>query len=160
MKTKIIAKVNNADIIASSDSRYVAVKPICEALGINHEAQYEKIKDHPILSPLVKMIKTTSRDGKRYKMFCLPLDHILIWLLSINFRNVQTGSRRAVLVTQMELYYTIFRRIQLTAPLQERIAADSDRLKEIADQEGRIRSLGRELEDEKRRLIELKSFYG
>ena len=44
METKLIAKVNNVDIIATSDEQLVAIKPICEALGIDYKVQWQKIK--------------------------------------------------------------------------------------------------------------------
>lgn len=39
MTTSIIARVNNVDIMSISDERLVPIKPICEALGIDSEAQ-------------------------------------------------------------------------------------------------------------------------
>lgn len=43
MTTSIIARVNNVDIMSISDERLVPIKPICEALGIDSEAQRQKI---------------------------------------------------------------------------------------------------------------------
>lgn len=37
MDTKIIARVNNVDILSTSDEQLVAIRPICEALGIDPE---------------------------------------------------------------------------------------------------------------------------
>ena len=34
METKTIAKVNNVDIVSTNDEQMVAIKPICEALGM------------------------------------------------------------------------------------------------------------------------------
>lgn len=39
METKIIAKVNNVDIVATSDEQLVPIRPICEALGIDANGQ-------------------------------------------------------------------------------------------------------------------------
>lgn len=35
MKTKIITRVNNVDIVSTSDEQLVPIRPICEALGID-----------------------------------------------------------------------------------------------------------------------------
>lgn len=43
METKIIARVNNVDIVSTSDEQSIAIKPICEALGISDRAQRAKI---------------------------------------------------------------------------------------------------------------------
>ena len=46
MKTKTIARVNNVAILAGNDSeKLVPIKPICEALGIDDDAQRRKIQD-------------------------------------------------------------------------------------------------------------------
>ena len=39
METKIIARVNNVDIVSTSDEQMVPIRPICEALGIAYERQ-------------------------------------------------------------------------------------------------------------------------
>ena len=43
METKTIAKVNNVDIVSTNDEQMVAIKPICEALGIDYKVQWQKI---------------------------------------------------------------------------------------------------------------------
>lgn len=45
METKIIARVNNVDIVSTSDEQLVPLRPICEALGIAFERQTAKIKN-------------------------------------------------------------------------------------------------------------------
>lgn len=35
METKIITRVNNVDIVSTSDEQLVPIHPICEALGID-----------------------------------------------------------------------------------------------------------------------------
>ena len=46
-----VAKVNNVEIlIIEGDEKRVAVKPICDALGIASNKQIERIKEDPILS--------------------------------------------------------------------------------------------------------------
>ena len=45
MNTKTIVRVNNVDIIATSDEQLIAIRPICEALGIDYSRQLKKIKD-------------------------------------------------------------------------------------------------------------------
>ena len=43
MNTKIIARVNGVDILSTSDEQFVAIRPICEALGIDPEGQRQRI---------------------------------------------------------------------------------------------------------------------
>ena len=39
METKTIVRVNNVDIIATSDEQMIAIRPICEALGLTQTAK-------------------------------------------------------------------------------------------------------------------------
>ena len=50
MNTKIIARVNNVDILSTGDEQFVAIRPICEALGVDPEGQRQRIERDEILS--------------------------------------------------------------------------------------------------------------
>lgn len=89
MKTRTIARVNNVDIIATSDEQLVAIKPICEALGIDYKVQWQKIKDDEDLSSVMVLSTTTGADGKQYEMCCLPVEFIFGWIFTVNPKNVK-----------------------------------------------------------------------
>lgn len=111
MNTKIITRVNNVDIVSTSDEQLVAIKPICEALGIDSSVQYQKIKEHPILSSFWSLSPLTGKDGKEYKMFCLPSIYIFVWLFTINSKNVNKSASPNVIKFQetfMELSFNVF----------------------------------------------------
>ena len=61
METKTIAKVNNVDIVSTNDEQMVAIKPICEALGIDYKVQWQKIKDDEDLSA---QLQPMEKNGK------------------------------------------------------------------------------------------------
>lgn len=65
MDTKIIARVNNVDILSTSDEQLVAIRPICEALGIDPEGQRQRIERDEILGPTTCIIKAVGKDGKK-----------------------------------------------------------------------------------------------
>ena len=71
METKTIVRVNNVDIIATSDEQMIAIRPICEALGIDYSRQLKKIKDDADLGSVVGVTPTTGADGKQYEMYCI-----------------------------------------------------------------------------------------
>ena len=56
METKTIVRVNNVDIIATSDEQMIAIRPICEALGIDADSQRKRIERDEILSPTAVMM--------------------------------------------------------------------------------------------------------
>lgn len=80
METKIIARVNNVDIVSTSDEQLVAIKPICEAIGIDWEGQRQRIERDEILSSTACMIKAVANDGKEREMIAVPYMFIFGWL--------------------------------------------------------------------------------
>lgn len=60
METKIIARINNVDIVSTSDEQLVAIKPICEALSIDWSSQKQRIERDEILGPTMVMITTVA----------------------------------------------------------------------------------------------------
>ena len=67
MKQEIV-KVNGITIECPlvGGQNYVAVKPICEALGIDHSGQIRELKEDPILGSVVDCTSTTGGDGKQF----------------------------------------------------------------------------------------------
>ena len=86
MTTSIIARVNNVDIMSISDERLVPIKPICEALGIDSEAQRQKIQSHYLLAPTALLCKALMENSEKCS--------VCLWnifsdgLLTINPANV------------------------------------------------------------------------
>jgi ribosomal protein S13 len=87
---------------------YVAVKPICEALGIDHSAQIRDLKEDEILGSVVVSMTTTGSDGKQYQMVCIPLKFVFGWLFSINENSVKPEAKEHVLKYKLECYNVLF----------------------------------------------------
>lgn len=96
MPTKIIARVNNVDIVSTGDEQLVAIKPICEVLGVDYKVQWQKIKDDEDFSSVMVLSTTTGADGKQYEMCCLPIHYIFGWLYTINPKNVKPEAQESV----------------------------------------------------------------
>ena len=75
-------------ILNADGTWWVAVKPICEALGVDFEKQRERINRHPILSQLPTKRGVVAADGKIREMLCLPEMYIFGWLFCINSDNL------------------------------------------------------------------------
>ena len=45
MNANFIKRINDVDIVTVGSSNIVPIKPLCEALGVDPEAQRQKIKD-------------------------------------------------------------------------------------------------------------------
>lgn len=58
----------------------VALKPICENLGISWSWQFEQLKNDTSLGQLFGKEKILSKDGKSYEMIVLPYENFQYWL--------------------------------------------------------------------------------
>lgn len=68
----------------SIDGTYwIALKPICEALGVNWNRQFQNLKNDPILGQLFAEQQMVAADGKFRKMICLPEFYVYGWLFQI-----------------------------------------------------------------------------
>ena len=59
--------------------KYVAVKPICENLGLDWDSQRKRIERDDVLSSVKVIMTATGSDNKNYEMVCLPIDYSF-WL--------------------------------------------------------------------------------
>ena len=76
METKLIARVNNVDIVSTSDEQMVPSRPICEAWGIDPNGQKQRIERDDILSSTACMIHAVAADGKEREMFSIPYMYV------------------------------------------------------------------------------------
>ena len=112
MKQQLISIINGVEISAVADESgniFVPVKPICQAIGIDHPAQVQRIKRHRKLSSVMVTITTTGADGKSYEMLALPLQYVYGWLFSIDLSMVAESALPTVEKYQDECYEVLYR---------------------------------------------------
>jgi hypothetical protein len=87
---------------------YVALKPICENIGLHWRGQLERIKRHSVLNSVVRMTRTTSlgQDGKTYnvEMIMLPLNYLNGWLFSVDAARVKPELKDRLIAYQRECF--------------------------------------------------------
>lgn len=110
METKSLAKVNDVTIqlVTDNEQKLVPIRPICEALGIDHDVQNRKIKEDDFLSSVATLSVATGADGKQYPMMCLPLKYVFGWLFTINPKNVKEDAREAVAKYRAKCYDVLY----------------------------------------------------
>lgn len=94
-----VAMVNKTPIavIDQNGMPMVPIKPICEALGISYPSQFTKLKDDDFYCSVIVLSTTTGADKKTYQMASLPLKYALLWLGSINPKNVAPEAKETVM---------------------------------------------------------------
>ncbi|MCT4586437.1 MAG: phage antirepressor N-terminal domain-containing protein [Carboxylicivirga sp.] len=109
MQTKTVAKINDVSIVLIDGAeKQVPIKPICEALGIDHKRQVDKIKSDEILGSVGGLKPSVGADGKQYDMFCIPYMYIFGWLFTINPKNVKAEAKENVVRYKQECYTSLF----------------------------------------------------
>ena len=110
MTTTSIANINGItlQVVQNEREQLVAVKPVCEILGVNYTTQVEKLKAHPIFGSVIPLRGTTGADGKLYQMLCIPLQFFPGWLFSINPENVKEEARENLIKYQLECNKVLF----------------------------------------------------
>ena len=122
MKQQTISIINGVGISAVTDENhnvFVPVKPICQAIGIDHDAQRQRIKRHRKLSSVAVTVTATGTDGKSYEMLALPLQYVYGWLFSIDLSMVAESALPTVEKYQDECYDILYH--HFTASMQRTI---------------------------------------
>lgn len=70
-------------VLSKDGQWWIAVKPICEALGVEYTRTFKNIKEDEILSELLAEQPMVGADKKVRNMVCLPEKFIYGWLFSI-----------------------------------------------------------------------------
>lgn len=112
MSKKKISIINGVEIFAEVSENgqvYIPVKPICQAIGVDPEAQRQRIMRHYILRSTAFTLKAVAADEKDREMLCLPLEFIYGWLFTIDANLVAEGRRETVANYQRECYETLYR---------------------------------------------------
>lgn len=69
--------------VAADGQYWIALKPICEALGVDFERQRKNLHNDEILSQLPSEQTVVAADGKLRKMLCLPEFYVYGWIFQI-----------------------------------------------------------------------------
>lgn len=136
-------------IFQDRNESYVAIRPICDAIGVSFEPQFTRLKEDPILGSTITLSVMVGADGKNRKMQTIPLRYVFGWLFKIDSRNVKPEIQESILRYQRECYDILFDSFTSRAKI----------LKERAGYLAEIAKLEKELQDDERykRIQELKS---
>ena len=95
-------------ILNYNNKPYVAIKPICENIGLDWEAQRQRIKRNEILNSTAFMIKVVAKDGKNRDVLCLPLGYLNGWLSGIELSRVNPEIKPILKQYQLECFDVLY----------------------------------------------------
>jgi len=73
---------------------YIPLKPICEAMGIDHDSQRHRINRDPVLAKGAVVMTVPFGAGGQQMMFCLSLNRINFWLATIQPERIKNEPAR------------------------------------------------------------------
>lgn len=102
-------------VITAGDQLLVAMRPICEGIGLDWKAQLDRIKRDEVLSEGM-VVMTTPSPGGEQRTTCLPLELLNGWLFGVETKRCRLAIRPALTRYKRECYAA------LAAYWQERTA--------------------------------------
>lgn len=115
--TNAISKENNAQlgtveflgkpltVIVTDSQLLVAMRPICEGIGLDWKSQYERIKRDEVLSTsMVVMTTQMPGDDQKRQVTCLPLSMLNGWLFGVDSKRCKPFIRQALVRYKFECY--------------------------------------------------------
>lgn len=100
--------------VKENENVMVALRPICDALGLDWSRQLKLVKDDPVLSSTVDELPTVGADGKPREMICIPLDFLNGWLFKIDAKRYTGARRDAIVRYQKECYRALAEHFHLS----------------------------------------------
>ena len=119
-------------------TNWVALKPICEVLGVSWKRQHVKFTENSVIPHMV----TTGfgSDGKKYDMLCIDVDYIGEWIFGINPNKVKPEIRERMVVFRKKLQVVLYAAVtgHIDTNMVQTLIQEVAALKEIIRQQGEI----------------------
>lgn len=132
-------------LVLADGQWWVAVKPVCEALGVDYLAQYKNLQEEEILGQLLSNQTIVAADKRERKMVCIPEMFVYGWLFSIRsdspgLRQYKVECYRALYTHFHGRFSQLIERMRIDdekAELELRLASNEDYQKLMALEERR-----------------------
>lgn len=154
-----VATINNTNILViENGEKRVAIKPICEALGVSHQTQIDRLKSHPIMGSTVSLTLTVGADGKAREMQTILYKYVFGWLMMIDSRNVKQEVRESLERYQDECYNALYEHFtEMDEYLRYRsrlVEKEYEELEQIRDE---FKAAKARLDEKKKSVLEAKA---
>lgn len=107
------------------DGVFVALKPICEAMGLAWEGQRQRVNRDPILSEGTCMMQVPFGRGGPQEVTCIKMDLVNGWLFGIDSSRIKDLEvRERVILYQRECYGVLFKHFYKGGLLESEDAGD------------------------------------
>ena len=80
--------------VKEQDAIYIPLKPICEAMGIDHKSQHHRVNRDPVLAKGGVIMTIPFGNGGTQQMFCLSLNRLNFWLATVQPDRIKNDAAR------------------------------------------------------------------
>ena len=107
-KLETIQFHNQSLIVLNHENKpYIAMKPICENIGLGWHSQRQRIHRHHVLSKGEVMITSPSKSGNQ-EYLCLPISMLNGWLFGIDTNRVKPEIKQKLEQYQLECFDVLY----------------------------------------------------
>lgn len=93
-------------VFFKNNRNWVALKPLCEALGVAANKQWKKVCESEFISH--DLMVTTGSDGKQYEMLCIDVDSVGEWIFGINPKKVKPEIQERMYLFRRKLQSVLY----------------------------------------------------
>lgn len=110
MSQQLISEINGVAIVTVDHNGeiFVPIKPIYDAIGIDVDAQRNKLNADEFFNSTTAIITAVAADDKEREMYCIPLRDVYGWLATINPGKVAPEARETVTRYRRECYDILY----------------------------------------------------
>lgn len=102
---------------------YVAMKPICENIGLNWDAQRQRISRDEVLAQGAVIITAPTKGGLQ-EMLCLPIHYLNGWLFGVDTNRVKAEIKETLITYKKECYQALFDYWHNGVAINHRLSSD------------------------------------
>jgi len=110
-------EVNGKSILFTRVNKqyWIAIKPICEAVGVDYERQRRNLEKDELLCQLPSKQTVVAADNRLRQMVCLPEDVIYGWIFRLRSNNP------SLIAYQMECYRVLLNHFRSSLTRREEL---------------------------------------
>ena len=164
---KTLLQFNETDIpyVVVEDTTYIAIRPICNAIGVEYSRQYKRVKKDKIPSRALYICTMRDSKSRMRKYVALPEQYIYGWLFTINTNtdalyeykvkchDVLFQHFRGELTHRNELLRKKARTQDELEQIKQELKQDSEKYQRLNKLHGEILRIGKEMKKSDNAII-------
>lgn len=119
---------------------YVAMKSVCDNIGLDWEAQRQRISRDEVLNSTACMIKAVATDGKMRELLCLPIHYLNGWLFGVDVNRVKENNREKLITYKKECYQALHDYWHKGVAVNERMVVNTPALSTVKERNGLVKT--------------------